>query len=135
MLFLIDTNVVSDLMAEQPKVTAMVKAATSGDRVCTCAIVRGEVLYGISRLPAGKKRDSLQARAEEILGSIICQPISVNAADHYSTIKRKMEARGKSMAENDLWIAAAAIDLGATLVTRDRDFRDIVELTSLDWAG
>ena len=44
-----------------------------------------------------------------------------------------MEAQGKSMAENDLWIAATAIDLGATLVTRDRDFQDIVGLTSLDW--
>ena len=135
MVFLIDTNVFSDLMEEQPTVIAKLAAITPEDRICICAIVRGEILYGISRLPAGKRRETLQSRADGLFGSIVCQPISDRVADRYAMIKREMESKGTSMAENDLWIAATAFDLGASLVTRDLAFQHVAGLVIQDWTA
>jgi predicted nucleic acid-binding protein len=84
LLFLIDTNVFSDLMEEQPGVTARLKAVATPDIICTCVIVRGEVYYGISRLPMGKRRDALQLRADGLFKSIICEAIHPTAADRYA---------------------------------------------------
>jgi hypothetical protein len=33
------------------------------DRLCTSVLVRGEIRYGLERLPAGKKRSDLERRA------------------------------------------------------------------------
>jgi tRNA(fMet)-specific endonuclease VapC len=135
LLFLIDTNVFSDLMEDSPRVSAKLAAVASADRVCTSAIVRGEILYGIMRLSPGRQRASLQTRADGLFGFISCQPISEGVADRYALIKREMASRGTSLAENDLWIAATASDLGATLVTRDRAFSRIPDLAIEDWSA
>jgi predicted nucleic acid-binding protein len=135
LLFLIDTNAFSDLMAEQPRVAAKLAALPQVDRVCITTTVRGEILYGISRLPAGKRRDSLQARAQVIFGSVPCEPLTSRAADHYAFIKQKMASQGMSIAENDLWIASSAMELGAVVVTRDRAFWRISGLAVEDWTA
>jgi predicted nucleic acid-binding protein len=48
-----------------------------------------------------------------------------SAGDAYAHIKRTREQQGRALDENDLWIAATASALGATLVTRDSDFSSI----------
>jgi tRNA(fMet)-specific endonuclease VapC len=48
-----------------------------------------------------------------------------NAGDHYSRVKHLRQKQGRPMGENDLWIAATARALSATLVTRDQDFDNI----------
>jgi len=44
------------------------------------------------------------------------------AGDFYAAIKRDRQSQGLALDENDLWIAATALALGATLVSRDQDF-------------
>lgn len=122
-------------MAEQPRFAAKLAAASLVDRVCITTTVRGEILYGISRLPAGKRREALQARAEGLFGSIPCESLTSKAADHYASIKRDMASQGTSIAENDLWIAASALELGAVVVTRDRVFGRISGLPVEDWTA
>ena len=58
-----------------------------------------------------------------------------SAGDAYAAIKRTREERGLALDENDLWIAATASALGATLVTRDRDFSSVAGLLVADWTG
>jgi predicted nucleic acid-binding protein len=134
LLFLIDTNAFSDLMAEQVFVSARLAAISTTDKVCTSVIVRGEIFYGISRLTAGKRREGLQRRAEGLFVTITCQPISEAIADRYAAIKQDTASRGTPVAENDLWIAATVLDLNATLVTRDHGFRNIPGLVAQDWS-
>ena len=57
------------------------------------------------------------------------------AADVYAQIKIAREQQGLRLDENDLWIAATASALGATLVTRDSDFRAVAGLTITDWTA
>ena len=55
------------------------------------------------------------------------------AGDHYAAIKLARQQKGLTLDENDLWVAATALSLGAVLVTRDRDFQQIDSLTVSDW--
>jgi tRNA(fMet)-specific endonuclease VapC len=59
--------------------------------------------------------------------------LSEAVADRYATLKRSSQATGFSIEDNDLWIAATALLLGALLVTHDDDFLNIDELAREDW--
>jgi predicted nucleic acid-binding protein len=94
----------------------------------TCTIVRGEVLFGIFRLPEGKRRTQLEAAARKFLDGIPCEGLPQEAADMYAKLKSAQQRAGLPLDENDLWIAATAMALGATVVSRDSDFRRIEDL-------
>lgn len=99
------------------------------DRVITCTIVRGEVLFGIARLPEGRRRVELEEIAERFLAVFRCEAIPSRAGDHYAAIKLDRQQRGLALDENDLWVASTALALEATLVSRDRDFAGIIGLS------
>ena len=56
MIYLLDTNAISDLMRAAPHVETWLAGLDKNDRVVTCTVVRGEILFGIARLPIGKRR-------------------------------------------------------------------------------
>jgi tRNA(fMet)-specific endonuclease VapC len=128
---LLDTNAVSDLMRDHPKMKARV-ANPPGPLIIN-AIVRGEIRYGLDRLPAGKKRTDLEARAKVILASLGCEPITEQVAEAYGSIKASMERQGLNLQDNDLWIAATGLTLSAILVSRDQLFTNVPGLQVEDW--
>lgn len=95
------------------------------DQIVTCTIVRGEILFGIARLPQGKRRTELEQIGHRFLEAFQCEAIPERAGDLYATIKLARHNRGLTLDENDLWVAAMAMALGATLVSRDQDFSGI----------
>lgn len=95
------------------------------DRVLTCTIVRGEILFGIARLPAGRRRAELEELSVRFLDAFRCEAVPKRAAGYYADLKLTRQQEGLSLDENDLWVAATALALGATLVTRDSDFNQI----------
>jgi predicted nucleic acid-binding protein len=129
----LDTNAFSDLMREHPKVDAHLASASPAERVMICSVVRGEICYGIERLPQGRRRQELEAKATKLFAILPCQPVPEAAGDHYATVKLTRERRGLALDENDLWIAATALALGAVLISRDSDFQQIDGLTVEDW--
>ena len=133
MRFLLDTTAFSDLMREQPKVDAHLASISEADRVIVCPVVRGEIRYGIERLPLGKRREELEAKAAKLFAKVPCEPVPEGAGDHYATTKIARERKGLALDENDLWIAAAALALGAVLVSRDSDFGGIDGLKVENW--
>lgn len=133
MLFLLDTNAFSDLMREHPQLDARLATIASTDRVMICSIVRGEIRYGIERLPQGRRRQELETKATKLFAVLPCEPVPEKAGDHYAAIKLARQQKGLTLDENDLWIAATARSLGAVLITRDSDFQQIDGLTVNDW--
>jgi predicted nucleic acid-binding protein len=91
------------------------------------------VLFGIERLPAGKRRDRLAKTADALFPSFDEEAVPYAAGDEYARLKRTREQAGLPMDENDLWIAGTALALGAVLVSRDSDFRGIAGLVVEDW--
>jgi tRNA(fMet)-specific endonuclease VapC len=130
-LYLLDTNAVSDVMADHLKIKA--KIASQPGRLVTSVIVRGEIRYGLERLPAGKRRRDLKAKADVVLATLPGEPVTETAADIYATMRRAVELLGLSLDDNDLWIAATALAIGAVLVTRDQDFGQVPGLQLEDW--
>lgn len=123
--YLFDTNVISELMRADPRVEKWMAGLSEGDHIVTCAIVRGEILFGISRLPQSKRRTELEQMGHQFLDAFQCEAIPEPAGDFYATIKLARHSRGLALDENDLWVAATAMALGATLVSRDQDFAGI----------
>ena len=129
---LLDTNAVSDLMRDQPQIKARI--ATYLDPVATSAIVVGEIRHGLSRLPAGKKRTDLEARAQAALILLPIEPVRETTAQTYGDLKASLESQGLNLDDNDLWIAATALTNGSIVVTRDQIFSKIPGLQVEDWS-
>ena len=117
MIFFLDTTAISDLMREEPRTQDHIAGLSLADSVAICAVVRGEIRYGIERLPFGKRREALDAKSRLLFAAIPCEPVPPAAGDQYGRIKAAVQMQGLSLDENDLWIAATAISLGATLVS------------------
>jgi predicted nucleic acid-binding protein len=123
--YLLDTNAISDLMRASPQIDNWMAGLEQGDRVITCTIVRGEILFGIARLPPGRRRTELEETGGQFLATVRCEPVPERAGDFYAAVKLARQQRGLTLDENDLWVAATALALGAALVTRDSDFAGI----------
>jgi predicted nucleic acid-binding protein len=128
---LLYTNAVSDLMRDQPQIK--VRVAQHGGPLVTSVMVQGEIRYGLQRLPAGKKRADLEARAQLILSALTVEPITQAMAEAYGRHKAQLDAQGVNLGDNDLWIASAALSLGMILVTRDQLLTQVPGLQVEDW--
>lgn len=125
LIYLLDTNTITALMKAAPRIETWMAGLSQTDRVVTCTIVRGEILFGIARLPKGRRRTELEETGHQFLAALRCEPIPESAADLYAALKITRQQRGLTLDENDLWVAATALALGATLVTHDSDFAGI----------
>jgi tRNA(fMet)-specific endonuclease VapC len=131
--YLIETTTFSRLMRRDVRVRARIAALHPVDLAVICPVTRGEIMYGLERLPQGKRRSDLEAEAAYLLAQLPCWPIPEAAGDHYARIKREVEMKGMPLDENDLWLAATASALGAVLVSSDTDFQKVTGLHIEDW--
>ena len=128
MLFVVDTNVASELMRPAPsdRVSAWVRSI-SGKDLCTSAVTIAEIRYGIERLPDGRRKDTLRSAANEIFAMFSDQilPFDADAAEQYAVIVSGRERLGSPIGGFDAQIAAICRARGAVLATRNaRDFAD-----------
>ena len=122
-------------MKDSPKVKGRLGSLAESDYPFICPIVKGEILFGIFRLPTGKRRRDLQQKANEVFSVVPCDPMPENVEETYAHIKVATEQQGTPLDECDLWIAATALVLDAILVTSDSDFQRIAgrRLRMEDW--
>lgn len=118
-------------MKEDRAVGEWLASLGSDDHVVTCTVAMGEILFGIARLAYGHRRTELTTKARIIFDRLPCEAIPSQAAARYATVKAGQQSRGLSLDENDLWIAATALALDATVVSGDADFRRIEGLPVL----
>ena len=130
-LYLLDTNAISDAMKGEPNLVARLAAATG--TVLTSVVVQGEIRYGLELLPLGKRRSELETKAAAVQGTVPGEPVTEPVALRYATTRSILEKQGFILGDNDIWIAATALVLGAILVTRDQDFQRVPGLTVEDW--
>lgn len=123
-MIILDTGVVSELMKGDPFPTVFAWASgyPPGD-LFTTAITMSEVLYGIERLPRGKRRDQLgeaeSVFVEDFAGRILASDES--SARMFAVIATQRHAQGRPIDEPDAQIAAIAKVHGATLATRNTE--------------
>jgi predicted nucleic acid-binding protein len=128
-VILLDTNVLSELIRPEPDagVTEWLDSLDAAT-VATTAITAAELLYGVARLPAGRRKERL---GEAIRGLIEedfngrVEPFDATAAVHYADLLSDRERAGRPISAADAQIAAICRKLRATLATRNTsDFED-----------
>jgi toxin FitB len=132
--FVLDTNVLSELMRETPATQVLDWFAKhTSDQLHTSVITHAEILAGIALLPTGKRRDALSSAArhmfeEDFAGR--CLNFGGPAVALYGTVRAQRQLAGRPIDTADAQIAAIALATGSTLVTRNtKDFASIENLT------
>lgn len=129
-LYLLDTNIVSDLVRNpQGRIAARI-AAVGENAVATSIVVAAELRYGAAKKGSKRLSDQLEA----VLGVLEILPLDVPADNSYATVRVAVEAAGAPIGANDLLIAAQALAQSATLVTNNtREFARIAGLAIENW--
>lgn len=127
---MLDTNIVSELARNPHGIVASRIAEVGPDAICVSIITAAELRYGCAK----KGSPRLLAQIEAILGSVQVLALDVPADTEYGGIRAKLESAGKPIGPNDLFIAAHAYALEATLVTANvGEFSRIRALTVENW--
>ena len=131
--YMLDTNICIYLRQNRPpEVAARFRQMLHGDAVLSVSSY-GQLLYGAERSQQRPRALESLARLVSLLPVI---PLPEEAAEAYGEIRASLEAHGKMIGGNDLWIAAHAKSAGLTLVTNnEREFRRVPGLKLQDWAG
>jgi tRNA(fMet)-specific endonuclease VapC len=130
MRYLLDTNIVSDLV-RNPQGQAAGHIRRAGEaQVCTSIIVAAELRYG-----AAKKGSARLARQlEAVLAALDVLPFAAPADRAYGEIRSRLEQTGRPIGGNDLLIAAQAMALGYTIVTdNEAEFTRMDGLLCENW--
>lgn len=128
-MIVLDTNVLSELIRPEPneKVTIWLDSL-SPTEVATTAITAAELLYGVHRLPAGRRKQQLAEAVHGLIKEDLNGRIEVfdaAAAEHYAAIVSQREASGQPISMADGQIAAICRVRRATLATRNTsDFEE-----------
>lgn len=134
--FLLDTTIVSAPLAKEPNRRVVKKLEQQGDLCAIAAPVWHELIYGASRLPAGKRRTAL----EEYLHRVVRSSFPVlaydqAAADWHGRERARLEDDGRTPPFVDGQIAAIASTQSLVLVTSNtKHFRAFAGLETTDWA-
>ena len=138
--FLLDTNVLSELMREQPAVAVLDWFAKNAQSVMhTSAVNQAEILTGIALLPAGKRRTALAVAAEQMFEQDFaghCLGFDAAAAKNYAVLVVARVGQGQPISTEDAQIAAIALAAGLTVATRNaKDFENIDGLMLTETPG
>jgi tRNA(fMet)-specific endonuclease VapC len=128
--FLLDTNIVSDLVRHpRGKISDRISQVGEDD-VCTSIIVAAELRYGAAK----KNSARLTSQLEAVLGAIEVLALESPVDTVYGVIRAGLERIGQPIGANDLLIASHARALDLTVVTdNEREFARIDGLRIENW--
>jgi len=124
----LDTNIYSDFAEGVSDVLEML--ATSGELLFIPSVVLGELTYGFMK---GSRQEFNERKLREIIRRLDIEIIMVDehVARKYAIIYTYLVKKGKKVPINDVWIAACCMEVGGTLLTRDRHFEVIEQIESI----
>ena len=139
MSWLLDTNVISEWTRPRPDpgVVAWL-AAVEEDRLHLSALTFGELWFGIERLPAGRRRSSLEAFVDQLAARFEGRVLAVDrvVATAWGVLTRRGRGLGREPEAIDGLIGATALVHGLTIVTRNVGHFAPHGIATLDpWSG
>ena len=129
-MYLLDTNIVSDLIRNPQGVIAARIAELGEAGIVTSIVVAGELRFGAIR--RGSKR--LTDQLDRVLAVLPVLALDGSTDLHYGRLRADLERLGTPIGANDMLIAAHALALNAVLVTDNlREFQRVTGLSIENW--
>lgn len=128
--YLLDTNILSDLVRNPRGVVAAQIGKVGEVSVCTSIIVAAELRYGAFKSSSAK----LAERVDLILSALEILPLEAPADREYAALRHHLTSQGKPIGPNDLLIAAHALAHDLIVVTGNvREFARVPALKIENW--
>jgi tRNA(fMet)-specific endonuclease VapC len=128
--YLLDTNIISDLVRNPQGAVAIRIASVGEDSVCTSVVVASELRYGAAKSGSSKLAD----RIDLLLSAIEVLPLEPPADRQYAQLRHQLTRQGTPIGPNDLLIAAHALAAGLSVVTANvREFSRVSNLAVENW--
>ncbi len=124
---ILDTNIVIALWINDLLVYQRIAET---NEVLVPAIVLGELYFGAKK--SSKPSENI-LRVDNLAAQTTVIPCDLETARHYGRIKAELKSQGTPIPENDIWIAALAMQYDTALITRDDHFNAVKGLISERW--
>jgi len=123
---LLDTNVIIAFFSGERAASQQFMDA----EVFVSSTVLGELYYGARKSAHAAAN---LARIEEFAASVQVLSCDAATAQIYGKIRDQLRSKGRPIPENDIWIAAIALQHGLPLATRDDHFNEVDGLRIENW--
>ena len=128
--YLLDTNILSDLIRHPQGAIAGRIAEVGEDAICTSIIVAAEMRFGAAKADSRRLAD----RVDTVLSALEVLPFEIPADRHYATVRWELAQKGTPIGPNDLLIAAQALSHGLAIVTANAgEFSRVPGLAVENW--
>ncbi|GKS86977.1 type II toxin-antitoxin system VapC family toxin [Acidovorax sp. SUPP1855] len=121
-MIILDTNVVSEAMKPEPNMAVRNWLnEQSAETLFLSSVTLAELLFGITALPAGRRKNMLEDALDGLLGIFEERilPFDADAARAYAQLASKARVSGKGFPVPDGYIAATAVSRGFIVASRD----------------
>ena len=125
--YLLDPNIVIRMLAGD---MAIQEKMQNGNNLFLASPIVGELYYGAQK--SGKVTENLH-RINIFVEEGIFLPCNLETAQWYRIIKDQLRRKGRPIPNNDIWIAAIAMQHDLILVTRDSHFDEVESLQTEHW--
>jgi tRNA(fMet)-specific endonuclease VapC len=129
MRYLLDTHTVSHLIKRHPQATQRLLAVPMHS-LGISAITAGELAFGLAKRPEAV---ALRAAVDEFLRRVDVLPWDAAVAQTYGQLRAQVQSEGIGLSALDMQIAAHAVHVKAILVSSDRAFGQLTEITHENW--
>ena len=128
MKLVLDTNIYSDYAEGLPQTVDFM--ATYGEFIYLPSVVLGELYFGFMK---GSRQQFNEKKLHQFIGRLRVEIVNVNAdvARKYAIIYLSLQKKGAKIPINDVWIAASCMEVGGTLLTRDKHFKVVDQIETV----
>lgn len=125
MKLVLDNNIYSDYAEGVPETVDLM--ATQGEQIFLPSVVLGELHFGFMK---SNRQAFNEKKLRHFIDILNVEVINVNAdvARKYAAIYLSLQKKGTKIPINDVWIAASCMEVGGTLMTRDKHFEVIDQI-------
>lgn len=123
----LDTNIVIAFFRQDEKV---LKPIRDGAKMNIPVIVAGELYFGVEK---SQQQQANRQKIDKLIQEVTLLYCLDDTPQHYARIKSELKKKGTPIPENDIWIAAIAQNYALPLVSRDRHFQHISNLSLIQW--
>jgi tRNA(fMet)-specific endonuclease VapC len=125
--YLLDANAAVALVKGDVAIRQLVSQA---DDIHVSSIAIGELYYGAEK--SGRVSANLR-EVDDFVKRYSMLACDTETARIYGHIRQQLRLKGRPIPDNDLWIAAVALQHGLILLTRDAHFNHVDGLTVRSW--